>query len=177
MALISRNERGVIPMLYQTVIRGIGNAPVRSYGVILEVAYVIPPNTVATEFARWPVWVLEGPRAGKERIGGPYLRRMFYVGSAPQRPYRLGIASNAGKLAEILPPRNQANTTADELRMPLMNTRPGWRGLPEWAMNRDTLYFANTHFPGPLHVPLPGGRGPLPGEAGAGGGGGAGGGA
>jgi hypothetical protein len=88
---------------------------------------------------------------------------MFYVGSAPQNPYRLGIASNAGKLAEILPNRDQADTTADEFEMPIVNPDAL---LPEWAMNRDILYIATPALPGPLQAPLPGGRGPFPGGGG-----------
>jgi hypothetical protein len=140
---------------------GVGHVSVRSYGVILEVAYVIPPNTVATEFARWPVWVVEGPRGTKERLGRPYLRRMFYVGSEPSRPYDLGVASSARRLADILPTRDQADTTPDQFDMPVNDDAV----YPEWARNREDLFLAIPALPGPLKAVLPGGHGPLPGGA------------
>lgn len=162
--MIIANSQGTVPLLWNGLIALAGGGLLNGIYVVMEVGYV-DPNSLdrITEFSRWPVFVIQGNRpAGAARLGGPYLRRMFYTGTAPmQPPKKMAIASSSSALASMLPSRKEADPTPDNFKWPGPGVG-GFQARPLWAMNPGAYYLPTPALLTPLAAPLPGGKGPLP---------------
>lgn len=109
--IVSFSGVSTAPFIASTITQTVGGM-VNVIEVALDVAYVQDSTgRRVTEWGTWPVSILAGSGLGRIRLGGPFLRSLFYVGSAPALPQTLYNASSAGALTSAMPNRTQCDTT------------------------------------------------------------------
>lgn len=154
------------PFCFTGVARTVGGDVV-SLTIVLEVALVGPDGNAVTQWSRWPVVVHGGPRAGRARLVGPYLRQMVYTGTAPEVPPRMYVSSSIDGIRKMLPKREDIDTTPDTWGLAtnhVASNIPTVGGFdPAYAPN----YYRVTSFawPTPLKAPAPGPGVPTAGTA------------